>query len=401
MAMDNDKELHQNITLKGLFVSSFKMGLYAFGGPAMIPYIRRVFVERKRLISDEMFKRGIAMCQMIPGATAIQLSAYVGLLIKGQYGALVSFVGFALPAFILMFVLSVIYAHISNLSLVINAFSGLRVVVIAIIAYAVYIFGRSSLKGIRDIIIVALAFTMFILGIHPILIIITAGIMGYILFRVSPSTETNIEFNKRKDIWVNNIRMVVIIIFIAIIGLAVLSILDKRLFELSFIMFRVDMFAFGGGFSALPILFHEIVTVRSWLSNSVFMDGIVLGQITPGPIVITSTFIGYILKGPFGAIVATIYMFLPSFLLVILIEPYFNNICVSHYFRRIINGIICSFMGLLLSTVIKFAIGIDWSISKVILTFIAFTALMLKVDIIWVVLGGILISILFISKLPF
>jgi len=401
MTLDNDKESPQSPSLANLFMSFFKLGLTAFGGPAMVPYIRRIVVERKKLISDEMFKRGIAFCQMIPGATVMQLAAYVGLMTRGQYGAIVSFIGFALPSFILMFILSVIYTHISNLSPFISAFTGLHVIVVAIIAYAVVIFGRSSLKGIKDLIIAALASVMFIFGIHPILTIITAGILGYILFKDKPSVGSNIECEKNNSIRTNNIRMVILILLIAIGGLAVLSIMDKRLFELAFIMLRVDIFAFGGGFSALPLLFHEIVSVRSWLSNTVFMDGIVLGQITPGPIVITSTFIGYILKGPFGAFVATIYMFLPSFLILTCIEPYFNRLCNSRYFNRIVKGIICSFVGLLLSTVIKFAINIDWSISKVILALIAFTALIFKVDIIWVVLGGILISILFISKLPF
>ncbi|MGQ9706453.1 MAG: chromate efflux transporter [bacterium] len=384
-----------------LFISFFKLGLTAFGGPAMAAYIRKVIVERKRLISDEMFKRGIALCQTIPGATMIQLSAYIGLLIRGEAGATVSFIGFALPSFILMFILSVIYTHISNLTPVISTFTGLRVIIIAIIAYSVVIFGRSYLKGLRDLIIVALASVMFIFGIHPILTIITAGILGYILFKNKLSVQSNIECNRNNGIRKNNFKMVIIIILISIGGLAILSIINKRLFELAFIMLRVDLFAFGGGFSALPLLFHEIVSVRSWLSNSVFMDGIVLGQITPGPIVITSTFIGYVLKGPLGALVATIYMFLPSFLIVISIEPYFNRLCDSPNFNRVVKGIICSFTGLLLSTAIKFSINLDWSISKVILVIIAFTALIFKVDVVWVVLGGIIISVLLIGRLPY
>jgi chromate transporter len=103
--------------------------------------------------------------------------------------------------------------------------------------------------------------------------------------------------------------------------LLVLCLIDRNLFNLATLMMRIDLFAFGGGFASLPLMLHEIVNVRGWMDNKTFMDGIALGQVTPGPIVITSTFVGYMSYGLRGAIVATIAIFTPSLLMVIVVTP--------------------------------------------------------------------------------
>jgi chromate transporter len=130
------------------------------------------------------------------------------------------------------------------------------------------------------------------------------------------------------------------------------------------------------------------------MDGQTFMNGIVLGQVTPGPIVITATFIGYYLYGLSGGIVGTIGIFLPSFLLVVGITPYFDRLKASPLFNKIIQGVFCSFVGLLFSVTIRFAMNVERDILHFLLAAAAFAALMLKVDILWVIVAGTILSVI-------
>jgi chromate transporter len=175
----------------------------------------------------------------------------------------------------------------------------------------------------------------------------------------------------------------------------VLVLFERKLFDLAAIMFRIDLFAFGGGFASVPLMFHEIVEMRSWMDAQTFLNGIAPAQITPGPIVITATFVGYIVYGLLGAIVATVIVFLPSFMIVIGVVPYFDRFRSSIYLARANRAILCSFVGLLLTVSFRFASNISWDIVRASLAAGAFVALLLKVDMIWIVSLGALLSVLF------
>jgi len=163
---------------------------------------------------------------------------------------------------------------------------------------------------------------------------------------------------------------------------------------LAVLMSKIDLFAFGGGFASIPLMLHEVVDVRHWMDTRTFMHGIILGQITPGPIVITATFVGYILYGIPGGMVATLGVFLPSFLILVGIAPYFERVRSLPYFNKSIHGILCSFVGLLISVVGYFASNVQWDVSRLMLFAATFIALYLKVDILWVVLAGTVVSLL-------
>jgi chromate transporter len=138
-----------------------------------------------------------------------------------------------------------------------------------------------------------------------------------------------------------------------------------------------------------------LVEARSWIDAQTFLNGIALRQITPGPIVITATFVGYMLYGLIGATVATVSVFLPSFLIVIGVTPYFDRLRNSIYFTRAIRAILRSFVGLLVIVTFRFASNVSWDIPRVLLVTAAFVALLLKVEIIWIVLAGTVISVFF------
>jgi chromate transporter len=271
----------------------------------------------------------------------------------------------------------------------ISAFKGLQVIVTAIVANAVFTFGKTWLKDWRGIFITLMAAVMFGLGINPILVIIAAAICGLGLH--SKENSSSIQSIVPEHHYSH--KSFLCILLFAAIALALLFIFRRPLFDLAFLMSRIDLFAFGGGFSALPIMFNEIVHVRGWLDSLTFLDGIALGQITPGPIVITATFIGYLLYGYSGAIIATIFIFLPSFILVIALEPYFARLQRSQYFNRTIRGILYSFVGMLLSVVIHFALNITWDIPRILFAIVAFTALIFNVKLPWIILVGVIVSV--------
>jgi chromate transporter len=185
-------------------------------------------------------------------------------------------------------------------------------------------------------------------------------------------------------------------IILAVTALALLGLWleQRRLFDLASLMFRIDLLAFGGGFSSVPLMFHATVDVRRWLDGPTLLNGIVLGQVTPGPIVITATFIGYLLAGPLGGTVATISVFLPSFLVLVATAPYLDRLRTSRVFSKMIGGVLCSFVGLLLTVSVRFAQNLTWDWLHLLLAVAAFVALRLKTSILWVVLIGAGLSLL-------
>lgn len=355
----------------------------------MVAYIRKMAVEQKRWLDDESFRNGVALCQTIPGATAMQTSAYVGLRIRGVSGAMASFVGFGLPAFLFMMTLSGLYVQTRHLSPVVSTFGGLQAIVVAIVAKATVSFGRTSLKKWQDGLIAIVAACMFGLKVSPILVILLAALSALVLYNRQPVDQSRVDSKKEPY----PLRNLLWLLSFAVIGFALLLLLDRKLFHLAALMSRIDLFAFGGGFASIPLMFHEIVEVWSWMDASTFLNGIALGQLTPGPIVITATFIGYLLNGPFGGLIATVAVFLPSFVLVVATVPYFDRLRASPRFNRVIGGILCSFVGLLLSVTIRFALNVPWDLPRAFLTSAAFIALSLNVDILWVVLIGSAISV--------
>ena len=283
----------------------------------MVPFIGKMAVEQRKWLDGGSFRDGVALCQMIPGATAMQVSAYVGFKVRGVAGAAASFVSFGLPAFLVMVGLSAFYARFHTLPLVASLFNGLQAIIVAIVANATVSFGKTSLKSVRDALIAAVAAAMFVLKVSPIWVILSAALLGLVVIRKNSQPDRGACLESESG----STAPILIIASAAVFLLAVLFFWERKLFDLAVIMLRVDLFAFGGGFASVPLMLHEVVEARSWMDDRTFLDGIALGQVTPGPIVITATFVGYMVYGIIGSVVATIGIFLPSFLIVIGIAP--------------------------------------------------------------------------------
>jgi len=308
--------------------------------------------------------------------------------VRGVWGAICCYVGFGLPASVLMLALSFAYARTHALPAVVSVFSGLQVVIVAVVANATMSFGKSSLKNWKSMLIALVAAGLFGLMVNPVLIIVLAALLGLLLNGRQPVERSGLPSG---NILHTTIPLLLFVLA-SITGLSLLLLVRKDLFHLGLLMSKIDLMAFGGGFASVPLMFHEVVEVRSWMDAATFLNGIVLGQFTPGPIVITATFVGYLVYGLLGAVIATVTIFLPSFLILIGIAPWFDRMRSSPWFTKAIGGILCSFVGLLLTVTIRFALNVHWDWPHLALAAASFAALLFKLDILWVVLAGTAIS---------
>jgi chromate transporter len=374
-----------------LFVSFLRLGVTAFGGPAMIAHIKEMSVKRNQWLTEEIFKDGVVICQSVPGATAMQMAAYVGLRVRGVRGAIASYAGFGLPAFLLMLALAVFYSGSRELPLVVSLFQGLQVMVVAIVANATFTFGRDIGKKPEDLVLAVVAAALFWLGVSPFAVIVGAAIVGVFLFKDPALFPSSAE--KAGDAG-KVPRPIVVFMILACAGVAGLYFVDTKLYQLAALMLRIDLFAFGGGFASLPLMFHEVVNAMGWMDGKTFMDGIALGQVTPGPIIITATFVGYLVRGFPGALVATAAIFTPSFVVLVAVTPFFDRLKNTRHFSGATRGILASFVGLLFYMTIRFAVAVPWDAVKILFGIAAVIALARKRNILHVVLIGSVLSVI-------
>ena len=371
-----------------LFLSFFWIGLTGFGGLAMSAHIRKHIVEKRKWLDANTFDSGLALCQIIPGAIVMQLAAYIGLKLKGIKGSIVAFVAFGLPAFLLMLLLSILYKQSRNITGVETILNGLRIVIVAIVANAAYIFGKKNFQNVYDWLIAAIAAALFLTKLHPALVLPIAAFLGLVLTKKEAAPTGSV-------LTIKTFKFFLIMVLIVTISTMIIYFVDKQYFLLATIMLRIDLFSFGGGLAAMPIMYHELVDLFGWFDKTTFMDGVILGQVTPGSIIIAATFFGYMHFGILGSILATICVFTPSYLILMGIMPFFDRLRSHPQFNNVINGILCSFVGLLTVVTYRFTLDIQWSLVNIIFTLIAFALLVRRVDVIWVILGGIILSLVF------
>jgi chromate transporter len=378
------------VTLFDLFLSFLKLGLTAFGGPAMVAYIRELAVQKKGWVDQRTFNEGVALAQIVPGPIAMHVAGFVGVKLRGIVGAITTYVAFALPALLLMLFLSALYQKTSNLPQVISLFNGLKVIVVAIVANAFLSFTKSIIKSKVEFLIALASFILLLMGISPFFVLILCFFFSQVTFKdKTQSLETSATHSV-------SLLGIVFLLISLLLWLIVLYFLNADLFKLSLVMVKINLFAFGGAYTALPLMLHEVVENMKLLDSKTFMDGIALGQVTPGPILITATFVGYLVYGLSGAILATIYVFTPSFILYLLSIKIADRIRNNPIFLKGKRGILSSFCALLLFASFKLSFTIDWNIIKLFFFIASLLVLYKGINILYVVVfGGLLSFILF------
>jgi len=387
------------VSYKELCKACLWLGLTAYGGPAMVGYVREVMVERRRWVEPERFKEGLALCQIVPGATLTQVISYVGLLLKGPAGAGVAAVCFILPGALIVLGVSVLYFRWQEVPLVQALSRGVGAVVIAILAHACLKLSKTSLPTLASVLIALAACAAYLVRINAFLVVIGAAAAAWLLSRKEPTPVAPPAASE------SGIRRVDPRVWAGLAGLAGLAgatcvvlagiwMAAPLLGRLCLVFLVIGSVAFGGGYSMIPLIQQQVVDNLGLLSIRAFMDGIALGQITPGPIMLTATFIGYAAGGWFGALAATAAIFSPSWVILVSAAPGFQAWSRRRAAQVMIGGIVASFVGMLLSILVRFGSVTLTDIPGVLLSAAAFIALWWGVDLPLVVAAGLLLSVL-------
>ena len=384
------------VPLDLLFKRFLKLGAVAYGGPAMMGQIKQRVVGEYKWVKESDFLQGMALCQLIPGATMVQIVTYVGYRLRGFWGALLSSIAFVLPAFVALVILSTLYFKMQTLPFIQVLFKVLGTIVIALVLNAGISLGKSILKDWKVVLISVLSFVAFYLKLNILLVfILAAGAALLLRPRINQAKAASAlekpEQEKKKG---KDYLLLGLLATLILAALLISYILDPRLTYLCLILSKIGALAFGGGFTTIPLIQYEMVDRLNWLTTKEFLDGILLGQVTPGPILITSTFVGYKVSGLLGALMATIGVFFPSFFILVLLVPYHDRLRGMKTVRIIEQGILGSFIGMLGLVLYNFGRVSFVDIPSVVFAAVAFLALLKKVGLPYILSGGGIVSIM-------
>jgi chromate transporter len=385
--------MSESVSLWSLFTTFLKIGSTAFGGfMALISVVQNEVVERKRLLRQEDMLDGISLATILPGPVAVNVVAYVGYRLRGGAGALVSAAGVILPAFVLVLALSVAYFTWGSVPAVSRIFQGFIPAVAAIIALAAWNMGRKAAKGARAMLIL-IAAALLLIGIGgfwvTLAIIAGSGVAGWLLFR--PSTPEEGARVEGKGVHVSRTAPRSSLLSVHLLPAASLVApflsLDVALTAKLFTTFAsVSIFLFGGGYVFIPVIQEIVVESHRWLTLQEFVDGIALGQVTPGPILISATFIGYKVAGFAGALAATVGIFLPPVLLMLAGAHALERIKKSVVITAALAGIRPAVVGMIAAA----AVTVGWTAphhwASLLIFAVALVLLTrLRVQVVWVI----------------
>ena len=383
-------------SLRDLTRTFLLLGATAYGGLAMVEPMRHRVVQEKGWLSQQEFLDGLALCQLVPGATMVQLATYVGFRLCRVRGGLAAAGAFILPAFLLMLGLSFLYCRYGGLTWVKAVSHGFSAVVVALLVQALWRLTPIIRRHWLDLVIAFLALAAFWIRVNYLLVFLGAGGLRLVLGLRFAREESSGAVAPASP--APNHGLIITQVAGAVTALAAgvwgLWNLNPNLGLMSWIFLKIGVVAFGGGYAMIPILQWDMVDHLGWLTLRQFLDGILLGFVTPGPIIITATFVGYWLKGVLGALVATVSIFLPPILMIIFLTPYYQRVKESHWMRQVIQGILAALVGMLVLVVVQMgrASLVDWK-SLAILAGAVAALIPLKVNLLWVAAAAACLSL--------
>lgn len=338
-------------SLLTLFLRFLRFGLLAWGGPvAQIAMLRQSLVDEERWITSAHFNRVLALYQVLPGPEAHELCVYFGMLARGRIGGLLAGLGFMLPGFVTMFALSWAY---TSLGLDVHGelaipFAAVQAAVVALIVRAVHRIGSHVLSNPWLWAIALLATLGQLAGVHFALLLLGGG-AAYLLSR-------RMELAAAAFMFIVSIAAVVW--FSARPGgtladshaMSAIATGTASIATLFWSGLKAGCLTFGGAYTAIPLLQRDAVTVGAWMSNAQFMDGIALGGLLPAPLIIFSTFVGYVGGGPLGALVMTFATFLPAFAMTLLAHEPMERVIDAPRVRNFLDGVTAAVVGLIAGT---------------------------------------------------
>jgi chromate transporter len=370
------------------------LGCTAFGGLAMIEPIRREVVERRQWLSQADFLDGLALCQLLPGATVVQLATYVGFRLQHTPGALTAASAFVLPAFVLMVGLTLLYLSFGQLAWAQAVSRGLGAVVIALLLQTTYRLARTLRSPWHNLALALVGAAAIWFRVNYLAVFLSAGIIRAILARFSGWQEEIAPGAAAVTQPSQGPRSALMIALVSVLLFVGLRWCDQMWSTLAAIFVKIGLVSFGGGYVMIPILQWEVVDRWQWLTLRQFLDGILLSYATPGPLLILAAFVGFLLKGVPGAGLATVAVFLPPVLLITCLIPYYQKIKGLSWMRPFIQGVLSALLGMLAVVTVQMggtALS-DWR--TVALMLAAAVALIgFEIHLIWVVIPSAMLSL--------
>jgi len=303
--MDTD-HAPARVPIRQLVLYFLRLGLLGFGGPvALVGQMERELVADRKWVTRDEMREGIAVCQSLPGPLAIQVGIWLSYIRGGFWGAWAGGWAFILPNFVIVAALAALYVHFGGLSAVSAIFYGVSPAVIALILHSCYRLTKLGMKDAVEWVLAAAAFVITVaVQAEVALVFVACGIVGLAyygsLFRARSTASTS-----------------ALLLAVPLVVTAPQVSLAKLL---TFFL-KAGSLTFGSGLVIVPFLEKGLVQQTGWLKEREFLVAVAMGMISPGPVVITATFVGYLVAGFSGALVATLGIFLPSFLLVLIVAP--------------------------------------------------------------------------------
>ncbi|MHA4895210.1 chromate transporter [Pedobacter sp. PWIIR3] len=340
---------HARYRLTDLILYFLKLGTWGFGGPvALVGYMYRDLVESKKWLTEEEYKEGLALAQLAPGPLAAQLGIYIGFVHYRFLGATLVGFAFVLPSFVMVVLLGMAYKLYSGLSWMQAVFYGVSAAVIGIIAISAYKLTIKSVSGINLNAILSkwLLWLFYLIGVvvtvitqkEDILLFAGCGVI-YMLVKAPPK-------------WIRKPSALPVLI---LTGTGFWQYEGETLQELGWFFLKAGALVFGSGLAIVPFLHSGSVEQYHWLNEQEFVDAVAVAMITPGPVVITVAFIGYLVAGFPGACVAAFATFLPCYLFTVALAPSFKKIARNASIKEFVNGITAVVVGALVGAVIIIA----------------------------------------------
>jgi chromate transporter len=328
-------------TLWQMAVYMLRLGTIGFGGPvALVGYMYRDLVEERRWITDADYKEGLALSQLSPGPLAAQLGIYLGYVHYRIPGATLAGLAFVLPSFLMVLALGWAYTRYDGIGWMQSVFYGVGAAVIGIIAVSAH---KLTVKSVgKDkllwAIYLVLAVATIITESEIAWVFIAAGLLVWI-FRCKPGFNSNRLATVAVPVPFSNIAL----------GVATDS---NTLIQIALFFAKAGAFVFGSGLAIVPFLYGGVVTEYGWLNERQFIDAVAVAMITPGPVVITVGFIGYLVAGLEGACIAALATFLPCYLLTIIPAPYFKKYGKHPALIAFVDGVTAAAIGAIAGAVI-------------------------------------------------
>jgi len=385
---------------KEIATTLFRLGATSYGGPAIMGFMQAELQERRKWVSKERFLEGLAVANMVPGATATQLGIFLAYARGGWWGGLLGGVCFVLPAFVIMLALTIAYAYLGVTPLARSALYGLGPVVIGLFAIALYRLGKTAASTVPEVIIgIAAAGALVTSRLGIVAILILAGCTGLFVFHRGPSAART--------------RAVAALLFVAALSIALWMSASpsvaadagwtpnpKSLVHLGLFFLKVGAFTIGGGLTMIAFIQDQVVGQFGWLTPREFVDGLALGQLTPGPVLMIAAYVGYKLAGIGGAIVAASAAFLPSFVIMLAILPVLDRVRQMAWVKATMKGMAPAVIGVLAVSLIRLSpAAVPDPFALLILIGTIAATLALRVGAFKVMIGGAVLGVLR-SQLP-